>query len=237
MTIYKRLSVVYDSGWGDFSMHYTGLVEELLREHGMEKARVLDLACGTGVLAIELARRGHTVHGIDIAPEMVRRAREKSKGMRNVLFAVADMTDYRAGGEFDLVLCTYDSINYVLLLWDLRRMLKHVAEALRPGGLFLFDSNTKRLYRRHHGYAQERELDGHSFIQECLYDSRRSRGITRFLFPDGTFEQHIQRPYDMDELVPLLDAAGLEVNGAFSWFDRKPYSSRTEKLFCVAEKR
>jgi SAM-dependent methyltransferase len=237
MTIYERLSVIYDSGWGDFSLHYTGLVDEIFLERGVKKARVLDLACGTGVLAIDLARKGHTVHGIDIAPAMVSRAREKSKGMRDISFAVADITDYRAEGEFDLVLCTYDSINYVLMLRDLRRMLKNVAAALRPGGLFLFDSNTKRLYRHHHGYAQERELDGHAFVQECLYDSRRNRGITRFLFPDGTYEQHTQRPYDMNELEPLLDAAGLKVTGVFSWFDRKPYSAKTEKLFCMAEKK
>jgi SAM-dependent methyltransferase len=237
MAIYQRLSMVYDSGWGDFSRHYMGLVEGLFRERDMKKARVLDLACGTGVLAIELARRGHTVHGIDISPEMVRRAREKSKGMQGVSFDVADMTDYRAEGEFDLVLCTFDSINYVLTIRDLRRMLRNVAVALGTGGLFLFDSNTKRLYRHHHGDAHERELDGHAFIQECLYDGRRNRGITRFLFPDGTFELHTQRPYDMKELGPLLDAAGLEVIDVFSLFDRKPCSAKTEKLFCVARKR
>jgi 2-polyprenyl-3-methyl-5-hydroxy-6-metoxy-1,4-benzoquinol methylase len=56
------------------------------------------------VLGIELARLGHTVHGIDISPEMVHMVREKSKGLQGISFDVADMTDYRADGEFDLVL-------------------------------------------------------------------------------------------------------------------------------------
>jgi SAM-dependent methyltransferase len=237
MTIYERLSAVYDSGWGDFSRQYTGIISDLLREQGIKRARILDLACGTGVLAISLARKRHTVRGIDISPEMVRLAQKKSAGMSRVSFEVADMVDYRAEREYDMVLCTFDSINYVLAVKDLRRMFKNVADALEPHGFFVFDSNTKLLYRHHHDMTQERELDGQLFIQECMYDTGRNRATTRFLFPDGTFEEHIQRPYDMKELEPLLNTAGLAVKDVFSWFDRRPYSSRTEKLFCVAHRR
>jgi SAM-dependent methyltransferase len=237
MMIYERLSTIYDSGWGDFSRQYTGIINGLLTEQGIKRARILDLACGTGVLAIMLARKGHTVTGIDISPEMVRLAQSKSAGMSRISFEVADMVDYESSGEYDVVLCTFDSINYVLSIKDLRRMLGNVAVALKPQGLFVFDSNTKWLYRHHHDTTQERELDGLSFIQECRYDAGRSRAITRFLFPDGTFEEHTQRPYGMKELEPLLKTAGLAVKDLFSWFDRRPCSSRTEKLFCIAQRR
>jgi SAM-dependent methyltransferase len=237
MTIYERLSAIYDSGWSNFSRQYNGIISDLLREKGIKRAQILDLACGTGVLAISLARKGHTVTGIDISPEMVRLAQSKSAGMSRVSFKVADMVDYRDDGEYDIVLCTFDSINYVLAVKDLRRMLGNIADALKPHGLFVFDSNTKWLYRHHHDTTQERELDGQPFIQECRYDAGRNRATTRFLFPDGTFEEHIQRPYGMKELEPLLNTAGLAVKDLFSWFDRRPYSSRTEKLFCVAQRR
>ena len=234
--IYERLSAIYDSGWGDFSRQYTGIVEKLLTERGIKKARILDLACGTGVLAIMLARKGHTVTGIDISPEMVRMAQSKSAGMSRVSFEAVDMVDYESDRKYDLVLCTFDSINYVLAVKDLRRMLKNIAAALKPHGLFVFDSNTKWLYRHHHDTTQERELDSQSFIQDCRYDASRNRAITRFLFPDGTYEEHAQRPYGIKELEPLLNSAGLAVKDLFSWFDRRPYSSRTEKLFCVARR-
>ena len=236
MMIYEQLSAIYDSGWGDFSRQYINIIEELLNEQGIKKARILDLACGTGVLAIVLARKGHTVTGIDISPKMVRKAQSKSAGMSRISFEVADMVDYKPNGEYDMVLCTFDSINYILYAKDLRKMLKNIVDALKPHGLFIFDSNTKWLYRHHHDTTQERELDGQSFIQECRYDAGRNRATTRFLFPDGTYEEHSQRPYGMKELEPLLNAAGLAVKDLFSWFDRRPYSARTEKLFCVAQR-
>jgi hypothetical protein len=146
------------------------------------------------------------------------------------------MVEYRVEREYDIVLCTFDSINYVLAVKDLRRMFGNVAAALKPNGFFVFDSNTKWLYRHHHDTTQERELEGKSFIQECRYDAGRNRATTRFLFPDGTFEEHTQRPYGMKELEPLITSAGLIKKDVFSWFDHRPYSSRTEKLFCVAQR-
>ena len=96
MTIYSRLSQIYDLGWGDFSTNYAGLIHELLHDHHIIQARILDLACGTGILAIELARKGHIVKGIDISPEMIRLANSKSTGLPNVFFEVADITDFQS---------------------------------------------------------------------------------------------------------------------------------------------
>ena len=69
---YERLSKVYDFGWADFSKQYIVLINELFSEHGITQATILDIACGTGTLAIELAQSGHVVRGIDSSPEMIR---------------------------------------------------------------------------------------------------------------------------------------------------------------------
>jgi len=237
---YERLSKVYDFGWADFSKQYIGLINELFSEHGITQATILDIACGTGTLAIELAQSGHVVHGIDSSPEMIRIAKSKSKSksikLSNLLFDVQDMTRFNVDGKFDLVTCTYDSINYIRKLNDLREMLFRVASVLHERGLFIFDSNTKQLYLSHSDETYKRELNGHSFIQHCSYDSTRNVATTVFSFSDGTYEIHKQRPYDYDELGPLLKHAGFHVVHLFSWFERMPYSSNTPKLFCVAEK-
>ena len=233
---YERLSQVYDAGWGDFSIQYVGLINELLQERGLEPARILDLACGTGVLAIELAKYGHTVHGIDISPEMIGVAKSKSIGLFNLSFGVQDMICFDIDGKFDLVACTYDSINYMRKLNDLRKMLFRVNSVLRCQGLFIFDSNTKELYLSHSDETQKRELNGQSFIQHCKYNSTRNLATTVFSFSDGTYEVHNQRPYGYDELAPLLTRAGFKVVHLFSWFEKMPYAEKTPKLFCVAEK-
>lgn len=236
MKPYERLSKVYDLGWSDFSKQYVDLINELFSERGITRATILDIACGTGTLAIELAKYGHVVYGIDSSPEMINIAKSKSIGMSNLSFDVQDMVRFNVDGEFDLITCTFDSINYIRKLNDLREMLFRVASVLHEGGLFILDSNTKELYLNHSGETHKRELNGQSFIQHCSYDSTRNVATTVFSFADGTYEIHRQRPYNYDEFGPLLKYAGFHVIHLFSWFEKIPYSSNTPKLFCVAEK-
>lgn len=236
LTPYKHLSKVYDAGWGDFSIQYVSLINGLLQEHGITQAKILDIACGTGVLTIELAKCGHVVHGIDISPEMISVAKSKSIGLSNLSYDIQDMVRFNVDGKFDMVTCTFDSINYICKSSDLRKMLFRIASVLYERGLFIFDSNTKKLYLNHPDEIHKREINGQSFIQQCSYDSARNIATTVFSFSDGTYEIHKQRPYDYDELNPLLKRAGFHVVHLFSWFEQMPYSSNTPKLFCVAEK-
>jgi hypothetical protein len=115
-------------------------------------------------------------------------------------------------------------------------MLLRVASVLHERGLFIFDSNTKQLYLSHSDETQKREINGQSFIEHCSYDSMHNEATIAFSFSDGTYEIHKQRPYDYDELDPLLHHAGLNVIHLYSWFHRIPYTANTAKLFCVAEK-
>jgi len=233
---YERLSRFYDAGWGDFAIHYVSLIKELLRERYTAKAQILDLACGTGILALELARCGHTVHGIDISPEMIDIAKKKATGLPDLSFAVRDMTAFSLDSKFDMVTCTYDSINYLRLLRDVRKLLYNVASVLNDGGLFIFDSNTKYLYMKHADELTKREINGEEFIHRCKYTTRGNVAVTAFSFSDGTYEIHRQRPYSYDELHPLLNNARFRVLQLFSWFEHIPYSSDSPKFFCVAEK-
>ncbi|MDD5082828.1 MAG: class I SAM-dependent methyltransferase, partial [Dehalococcoidales bacterium] len=233
---YSRLSQVYDAGWGDFSIQYIDWIKALLQERHLTQARILDLACGTGILAVALAKCGHIVHGIDTSPEMISQARSKAVGLGNASFAVQDMVRFSVTGQFDLVACTFDSINYLRRLTDLRRMLSRVAAVLGDGGLFIFDSNTEKLYQSHSDETRTPVLNGQSLIQRCVYDPAHKLATTTFSFPDGTYEIHRQRPYGLDELQPRLMRAGLRVIQQFSWFDILPYTPETAKLFCAAEK-
>ena len=233
---YEHLSQVYDSGWSDFSVQYVDWINKLLAERGIAQGRILDLACGTGILAIELALCGHTVYGIDISGEMIKKAREKASGLSNISFDIQNMDRFSVDGKFNLVACTFDSINYLRRLSQLRRMLFRVASVLDDNGIFIFDSNTEILYKSHSNETTRLELNNQQFIQHSRYDAIQNEAITAFSFSDGTYEIHRQRPYNYDELIPILSMAGLRVLNLYSWFETIPYSSKTAKLFCVAEK-
>jgi SAM-dependent methyltransferase len=234
--IYERLSQVYDLDWGGFALQYVPLIHELLSERGVAQARILDLACGTGQLALELANAGHFVHGIDASAQMIEIATAKSAGLTNVHFEVQDMVDFRVTGKFDLVTCTFDSINYLLAIDDVKAMLRRVAAAVRDSGLFVFDSNTHQLYAARHSGTYERELGGQAFAQKLSYDPLRREATVVFDFDDGTTEVHRQRPYGLDQLTAPLGEADLRVIHAFAWFDKRPFAADSERLICVAEK-
>lgn len=233
---YAGLSRIYDGGWGDFSIQYVGLIEELLAERGIKRARILDIACGTGILALALAKNGHTVHGTDISREMIKAAKSKAAGLSNISFSVQDMAGFTCKNRFDMVTCTYDSINYLRNKHDVRRMLSSVAAALDEKGLFIFDSNTKYLYMEHRDELHKREINGEQFLHQCDYTVRANTAVTTFSFSDGTYEIHRQRPYGYEELQPLMEKAGLRTLHLFSWFEGLPYATNAPKFFCVAEK-
>ncbi|MFC4782992.1 class I SAM-dependent methyltransferase [Nocardioides sp. MAHUQ-72] len=97
-------------------------------------ARVADLGCGTGTLALLLAEHGYTVDGIDISPEMVRLAIEKADGDTGVRFTEADASAPPLDpGAYDVVLCRH-------VLWampDPAGALRRWVDLLVPGGRLL----------------------------------------------------------------------------------------------------
>ncbi|UCD17638.1 MAG: class I SAM-dependent methyltransferase [Candidatus Zixiibacteriota bacterium] len=231
---YTRLCRYYDAEWATFSKQYVDLCSHLLAERGIRQARILDLACGTGNLAIMLADKGHIVHGIDNSSEMIEIARHKAVGMPNVKFELRDMRRFESADRFDLVTCAFDSINYIRETSDLKHMLTRVAKTLQKDGLFAFDSNTERLYARYHDEVHERNIDGDMFFQKTYYEPDKKLARTVFEFADGAVEEHLQRPYDLPELEPCLAAAGLRVIHAFSRFDRSPFTFESGRLICIA---
>jgi ubiquinone/menaquinone biosynthesis methyltransferase len=104
--------------------------------------RALDLACGTGDITREVARRGGRVIGLDVTERMIRLATKKLGGDRGIRFVVGDMMALPfADATIDLVTTGYGIRNVP----ELEPALREIARVLRPGGLFLsLDFNRPR---------------------------------------------------------------------------------------------
>lgn len=132
-----RLADVYDAWYtrGDAD-ELVALVE---RVAGRRPARILELAVGTGRIAIPLARRGHDVTGIDVSPAMLARLRAADRD--GLVTAVAgDMVDAVPAGPFDVVLVACNSL---FMLADPARQaacFAAVAGVLAPGGRFVVEA-------------------------------------------------------------------------------------------------
>lgn len=231
---YQRLSQIYDLEWGSWARQYVGLVTELLARAHVAQARILDLGCGTGTLAAELADLGHTIVGVDASAAMIELATRRAHP--GAQFVVQDMAEASWHHDFDLVTCTFDAFNYLVAESRVHSFFAHVAKLLTHSGLLLFDSNTEEIYvRRHHG-VHERSVGSHRFRQECHYDAMSKRASTVFRFEDGSFEEHVQRPWALSELAGPIADAGLAVEAAWSGFSGEQYAPSSERLICVVRR-
>lgn len=238
--IYDEINKELDYGaWADFVQH---LVK---KELGREPELVLDLACGTGSMTLELASRGYDMIGVDYSTEMLNIATNRAAvlGLRNILWLCQDMRSFELYGTVDVIVSCLDSINHLASPSELDECLALVRNYLAPGGLFIFDVNGRYKFENIYAsrtYAME---NGNSFcVWQNYYDSkartcdfyitlfRRERGgrYTRY------DETQRERMYTLRALKKHLASFDLEFLGAYSDFAMTPGSDDDERIYIVA---
>ncbi|NTW98033.1 MAG: class I SAM-dependent methyltransferase, partial [Oscillochloris sp.] len=174
--IYDRYAALYDaSGQVRFALLVAVYLHELLSRHPIAGRRMLDLACGTGTLALSMADAGWEVVGLDGSPAMIGQAQAKAAGAAlagSVRFVVGDMRCAAYAlppAAFDVVTCTYDSLNYMTSESDLLGCFQSAAEALAPGGLFIGDMNTRHFLEFDWGACAVREQEGFIQVEQSIF--------------------------------------------------------------------
>jgi SAM-dependent methyltransferase len=161
MATYDLLAPHYDAVTGDSSTEAAFIRDVIEQRHG-QAVTLLDLACGTGSITALLAG-AYQVSGLDISPGMLAVARRKLP--RGTPLYLADMTSFRLGARFDVIVCAYQGVNHLLSLDAWRASFDRAREHLNPGGLFVFDITTLGYLRRMAGVPQiVQEFAGHHLL-------------------------------------------------------------------------
>jgi SAM-dependent methyltransferase len=218
---YEVLAPFYDDFTAGFAYeNWVAAIERRALAMGLRGKRALDLGCGTGNGTGPLLARGYSVSACDISPSMIAEARRKYPDKADS-FLVADMRRLPDLGEFDLVMCLDDAINYLLSSRDLEDTFRCVAGALSPSGVFAFDVNSLHTYRTAFAQAIVKEGDGVFLAWRGESDPAFGRGeigaATVEIFSersDGLWERsrmrHVQRHHCTEAVRRALAAAGLE---------------------------
>jgi SAM-dependent methyltransferase len=216
---YEALAPAYD----DFTAHHDyglwlGELLPRLEGHGLSRGRLLDVGCGTGKSFLPMLERGWEATACDISPSMLELARAKAGDAAD--FAVADMRSLPVFGEFDLVWCLDDAVNYLLSVEELEEALSAMRANLAPDGLLLFDVNTIQAYRSFFAETESVERGGRKLVWrgQAPADAQPG-GIYESHFeaelPGGgeaDIEKHVHRQRHYPEAVVLatLERSGLE---------------------------
>lgn len=135
----EDLAYIHDAGFGGFAAQAAPALAEILRRSGITHGLVVDLGCGSGILARELTRAGYEVLGIDQSASMIELARDKAPTAR---FQLASLLRAKLP-PCDAVTSIGECLNYTFdprnSKRELARLFRRVYDALRPGGLFIFD--------------------------------------------------------------------------------------------------
>jgi SAM-dependent methyltransferase len=204
--------------------------------------RVLDLACGTGRHAHELARRGFEVVGVDISADLLAIAEADAEAESlNASFLAVDLRELEFDEEFDLVLNLNDgAIGYFETEEENHRTFEVIAAALRPGGGNLLQLPNV-LYAEAH-LPQKTWIAGDGMVEliDHRWDARTRylEGSTMPILVGETFEgvkpiPFRQRLYSVEELTEIYASVGMEFAGAFrgTGKPRPPKDSQFEVFF------
>ena len=245
--IYDLLAPIYDSinsdidykSWADF-------IEEILnKEMKIPPELILDLACGTGRMTLELASRGYDMTGVDLSTEMLDVARTLAEEAgHDILWLCQDMREFELYGTVDAVVSCLDSINHITEYEDLVKCFSLVHNYLIPEGIFIFDVNGKFKFENIYAdrtYTMEEE--GAVCIWENDYDSEsRLCDFYITLFKEdetGKYARYddleTERMYTLAEIKSALSETGMEFIGAYSDFDFRDGDDHSERIYIVAK--
>jgi SAM-dependent methyltransferase len=207
---------------------------------------VADVGCGTGTLAVELARRGASVIGIDQSSDMLAAASGRAMEHKTqVRYLCQDMRALVLPEPADIILSTCDSLNYVLTEDELRTTFNRFSKALKPSGVVYFDMlGPERLRKLTDGVWFELHDDAEVWFTSEVrrgglieyeihgyFESESAPGLY-----ERVFEQHREQFYSMEVVLGLLEQSGFSVDNVLGDFGRTSPTSADRVVF-VAQKR
>lgn len=218
-------------------------ISALFERYGVKgKEPVLDLACGTGSLTIELAKRGFDMIGTDSAYTMLSQAQNKKYAENvDVLFLCQDMTELDLYGTISGAVCMLDSLNHLECADDVEKTIKKVGLFMEHDGIFIFDVNTI--------YKHREILANNTFVYDCddVYcvwqnslkdDDRVDISLDIFELEDEVYyrstEEFSERAYPIDDYKKWLSDADFEVLHIYDEMSDHELNDKTQRAVFVA---
>ncbi len=245
MNAYHALAANYDRLTSDVDYEkIVAFYETILEKEGLKPRTAVDLACGTGSVALILARKGLRVTGVDLSPEMLTVATQRAQEQENrPMFVCQMLQQLQLPVGVDLAVCALDGLDYILEPEGCQEAIARVYKALNPGGIFIFDVNTPEKLRA---------MDGQVFLDEdddvyCVWrgEFEEETNICSYgmdLFQrqgqvwHRSFEEHQEYAYTAEQLKTYLRQAGFTHIRIYADGCMEPPRSGEQRIYFSARK-
>lgn len=253
MSVFESYAHYYDDLYAD--KDYAGeaaYVARLLASFGCPAGHLLELGCGTGRHAVELARRRFFVTGVDASRVMLAAARDRARRQdgtirRRLRFLTADIRDLQLGETFDGVVALFHVLDYSTDNLTVQRWFATVRRHLRCGGVCLFDiwygpavltqrprRRVRRIHRRGRTLCRITEPSwevNRNVVDVAFHLTVRESGRRE---PVRITEHHPMRYFFLPELEAFVEGAGLHLDHAEEWMTGRPPGLDTWSVCVVA---
>jgi SAM-dependent methyltransferase len=207
-------------------------------------ARVLDVPCGVGRHALELAGRGFDVTGVDATEAYLDVARERAREAgpqtdANVEFVEADMREFCRPETFDALVNVYTSFGYFEDRADDERTARNFYDSLVPGGTLVMSLTSKEVLAGKFEKRTWGERDGTYVLEEREVTDDWNWMENRWLVvADGEVREFTvsHRLYSAYELTQLLERVGFGEVSVYGDLDGADYDESAERLVVLARK-
>ena len=219
-------------------------IGRIFARHGLRPKLILDAACGTGSLTLELARDAEVI-GVDISPQMLSKASEKAGSTNGrALFICQDIRSLDLYGTIDAAVCSLDGINHLTSPRGVRQAFDRISLFLNPGGLFVFDLNSP--------YKMAEKFADNVFVYDtervcCIWQNQYCPAsklcrfaLTFFERADDVYrrydEEFAERAYTTRQIRNFLRKSGLRMEAAYADPTFEAPDEKTERILYVARK-
>lgn len=245
MNSYCEFSAVYDELTQnvDYPKRFE-YINHFLLENNITNGTILDLACGTGSISIELIKNGFDVIGIDLSENMLEIASNRLLEYGdNFSLLKGSMTDYRLDKSVKACICSLDSINHLNDINDVEKTFCNVYNSLDENGVFVFDVNT--IYKHNEILANNTFV----FDEEDFYlvwdNEFVSDRVVRILLDmfvwngkayDRFSENFEETAYSIEDLLDALCRAGFSDISVYDELTLNPPREKSERLYFICKK-
>lgn len=248
---YSVLADIYDIVMSDVDYEtWADYLDEIILMHQPTARSILELACGTGTIALSLEELDcYKITATDGSPDMIRIAKKKAaEANSNIDFFAMNFLNLSFNKKFNVIYMVFDSINYLHTEREILQLHQQVKDALNPGGIFVYDFTTPRnsrnairflnddsktidgqfRYHRESSFHAKHRIHTNIFHIERL-DEKSGEVIEKFE------EEHQQKIYTLGEMEDIIKKTDFTILQSYDGFKLEPAHKNSLRITMVLQ--